>query len=57
MCAAIQRSLEAGIPLTDPAFYKDISEEKLSECLRGDDGVDCPMIKERVECLHRKGIL
>jgi len=52
MCAAINRTLEQGIPLTDPGFYGKITEEELEKYFIGDDNVSCPMIKQRVECLH-----
>ena len=55
MCAAINRTLDSGIPLTDPDFYGKISEEDLEKYLMGDDNVSCPMIKERVSCLHEIG--
>jgi hypothetical protein len=52
MCAAMNRNLDQGIPLTEPKFYGDITEDKLNEYLMGDDNIPCPMIKERVKCLH-----
>ena len=52
MCAAINRTLEEGIPLTDPEFYGKIAETDLDKYFIGDDNVSCPMIKQRVVCLH-----
>ena len=52
MCAAINRTLEEGIPLTDPEFYGKITETDLDKYFIGDDNVSCPMIKQRVDCLH-----
>ena len=54
MCAAINRTLEKGIPLTDPDFYGDVTAETLNEYLMGDGGIPCPMIEERVRCLKGK---
>jgi len=54
MCAAINRTLENGIALTDPKFYKEITKSQLDEYLMGDSSVPCPMIEERVKCLHGK---
>ena len=51
-CAAINRTLENGIALTDPKFYKEITKSQLNEYLMGDSSVPCPMIEERVKCLH-----
>ena len=53
-CAAINRTLENGIALTDPKFYKEITKSQLDEYLMGDSSVPCPMIEERVKCLHGK---
>ena len=52
MCAAINRTLEQGIPLTDPKHYGKINETDLDRYFMGDDNVSCPMIKQRVDCLH-----
>ena len=51
-CAATCRTLDAGIPLTTPSFYGVITEDQLSTFLIGDDEVECPLVKERVSCLH-----
>ena len=53
-CAAINRTLENGIALTDPKFYREITKSQLNEYLMGDSSVPCPMIEERVKCLHGK---
>ena len=52
MTAAISRTLDSGVALTSPDFYADITEEKLNGFLMGDQQVPCPLIKERVQCLH-----
>ena len=52
MCAAINRTLEKGVPLTDPKFYGKITEGDLNRYFMGDNDVPCPMIKQRVQCLH-----
>jgi len=54
-CAAINRSLDAGTSMTDPKFFKDISEKELGKLLMGDNGVDIPLLQKRVECLHEVG--
>ena len=51
-CAATCRTLDSGVPLTTPTYYAAITEEKLNSFLMGDDQVPCPLIKERVACLH-----
>jgi len=55
LCAAINRSLDAGVMLTKPEFYKNITEEKLNELLMGDGGIPIPLLQERVNCLHEVG--
>ena len=51
-CAAVCRTLDSGIPLTRPSFYSIITEDQLNAFLMGDHEVECPLIKERVSCLH-----
>lgn len=56
LCAAIKRALDEGIDITNPVLYSVISEEKLEHILRGDDpSTKCPLLGERVHCLHEVG--
>jgi len=55
MCAAINRSLDKGIPLTDPSYFVNITHELLGNHLVGDNGVPIPLLDKRVECLHEVG--
>lgn len=56
LCAAIKRALDEGIDITNPRLYSAISEEKLEHILRGDDpSTKCPLLSERVHCLHEVG--
>lgn len=52
MAAAINRTLDQGIPLTDAEFYANVKAEDLNKYLMGDDQVECPLIEKRVACLH-----
>ncbi len=52
LVAALGRTLDLDVPLTSPDFYGKISEEKLNEYLIGDNGVPCPLLKDRLRCLH-----
>merc|ERR1719347_2035062 len=54
-CAAMNRSLDAGVPLTDPKYFRDISSQDLGKLLMGDDGINIPLLDKRVECLHEVG--
>ena len=38
--------------MTNPEFFKDVTEEKLNDLLMGDNNVPCPMIKDRLKVLH-----
>ena len=51
--AATCRTLDSGVPLTTPSFYRNVTKQDLSSYLLGDDGVECPLIEERVACLHQ----
>lgn len=53
LCAAINRAMKEGIDVTNPTYYSNISQEQLEHILRSDDGLtQCPLISERVKCLH-----
>lgn len=56
LCAAIKRAIDEGIDITNPNYYVNIKLETLAKILRGDDGVTpCPLLEERVNCLHEVG--
>lgn len=56
LCAAISRAMDEGIDITNPVFYSTITEERLEHVLRGDDPeTKCPLMAERVACLHEVG--
>ena len=55
MCAAINRTLDKNVPLTDPKYFLNVDEATLGELLIGDDGVPIPLLSQRVECLHQVG--
>ena len=52
LVAATNRAIDAGIPLVKPTFYANIDEAKLDEILKGENGIPCPLVKERVHCLR-----
>ena len=51
LCAAINRTLDSGVKLTDPEVYGKLTESELDAYLMGDNGVPCPLIDLRIECL------
>ncbi|XP_055538145.1 queuosine salvage protein [Wyeomyia smithii] len=56
LCAAINRALEEGIDITNPAYYSKITLAELEKILRSDDGITkAPLLQERVQCLHEVG--
>jgi hypothetical protein len=54
MCAAINRSLDSGrAELIQPAFYQSVDRETLGDLLVGDQGVQIPLLDQRVSCLNQ----
>ena len=50
------RAIRNKIDITNPKYYVNITEAELSEILKSDDGLTpCPLLKERVQCLHEVG--
>ncbi|KAM4626163.1 queuosine 5'-phosphate N-glycosylase/hydrolase isoform 1-T2 [Discoglossus pictus] len=54
-CAAMNRALDEGIPITSASYYSTISLDQLKHVLRSDSGVPIPMIEERLQILHQTG--
>ncbi|KAL0979694.1 hypothetical protein UPYG_G00188340 [Umbra pygmaea] len=55
LCAAITRAMEEGIPITDPAYFSQISVEELGHVLRSDNNTFMPMLEERHQVLTEAG--
>ncbi|KAJ2823280.1 hypothetical protein GGI24_003717, partial [Coemansia furcata] len=56
LCAAVNRALAAGIPITDASFYASASDEVLAHVFRGDAGVEAmPLLGERIKVLREVG--
>lgn len=56
LCASINRAIQEGVDVTNPAFYENITVSDLEHILRSDDGITkCPLIEERVSILHDVG--
>lgn len=43
------------VDILNPNFYSVITEDQLKKVLRGDTKVECPLLTERVKCLHEVG--
>ncbi|XP_040296748.1 queuosine salvage protein-like [Bufo bufo] len=54
-CAAMNRALDEGIPLTTASYYSNITMDQLKHVLRSDSDYPIPMIEERLEILHQTG--
>lgn len=44
LCAAVNRALDAGIPITSPAFWRDADDEILEEIFRGEGIEPVPLL-------------
>jgi hypothetical protein len=53
MCAAVNRALDAGHrELIQPAYYQTVSRAVLADLLLGDQGMEIPLLDQRVACLQ-----
>ncbi|KAK3587552.1 hypothetical protein CHS0354_004839 [Potamilus streckersoni] len=55
LCAAINRALDEGIPVTNPNFYANVSKEQFAQIMRSDSECDIPLLEERLQILHETG--
>ncbi|KAJ2014462.1 hypothetical protein GGI14_004835 [Coemansia sp. S680] len=55
LCAAVNRALAAGIPITDAAYYAKASDEELADVFRGDSVESIPLLGERIGVLREVG--
>eukprot|EP00050_Salpingoeca_kvevrii_P021804 m.115809 g.115809 ORF g.115809 m.115809 type:complete len:341 (+) comp9486_c0_seq7:67-1089(+) len=55
LCAAINRALEEGIPITTPSFYASINDDTLAHIFRSATGTPAPMLAQRRANLHEAG--
>ncbi|XP_013086152.2 queuosine salvage protein-like isoform X2 [Biomphalaria glabrata] len=55
LCAAVNRALEEGYPITQPSFYATISEDVLKKIFRSDSGYNIPLLDRRLEVLLEAG--
>ena len=53
-CAAVSRAVEAGVPLYRPSLYSQLSETRLDELLRPEEG-RIPLCGERARILRETG--
>ena len=55
LCAAINRALDNGIPITDPRFYSEISEQQFRQIFLTDGENDMPLLLKRLDVLRESG--
>ncbi|XP_053480342.1 queuosine salvage protein [Ictalurus furcatus] len=55
LCAAITRAMDEGVPITDPAYFSQMSEADLARILQSDNDTPMPMLKERHQALTEAG--
>jgi hypothetical protein len=54
LCAAVNRAIDGGLSeLTQPSYFQSVEKEKLASLLKGDGGVDIPLLDQRVANLHQ----
>ncbi|OTF74014.1 DUF2419 domain containing protein [Euroglyphus maynei] len=57
LCAAIKRALNEKIPIINPEYYSHIGFQQLRYLFRTDNGIDIPMLNERVSILNENGAI
>lgn len=48
LCAAVNRALDAGIPITSPSFWREADDEMLWEIFRGEGVEPMPLLYRRL---------
>lgn len=54
-CAAVNRALDEGIPITKASYYSAMTMDQLRHVLRSDTDVSMPLMEERLRVLHESG--
>jgi len=55
LCAAVNRALQEGIPLTSAEYMKNVTLEQLKHIFRSENNRQIPMLDERVQVLRETG--
>ncbi|XP_037085253.1 queuosine salvage protein-like [Pollicipes pollicipes] len=55
LCAAVNRALDEGVPLTDPAYYSQLELGQLRQLLRSDTETEIPLLEERLQAATEAG--
>ena len=57
LCAAVNRAMKVGIPVTDAEFMSNCTLEQMETVLRSDTEGKIPLLKERVEAVNQAGTM
>ncbi|XP_017661804.1 PREDICTED: UPF0553 protein C9orf64 homolog [Lepidothrix coronata] len=57
LCAAVNRALDEGIPITSASYFATMTLEQLRHVFRSDTEVPIPLIEERHRVLNESGIV
>ncbi|XP_006008967.2 queuosine salvage protein isoform X1 [Latimeria chalumnae] len=57
LCAAFNRALDEGIPITSASYYATMTLEQLKHVLRSDTNVPMPLLEERHQVLTETGTI
>ncbi|XP_070558567.1 queuosine 5'-phosphate N-glycosylase/hydrolase-like [Ptychodera flava] len=55
LCAAVNRALDEGIPITTPSYYANITMDDFKHVFRSDSKNDFPLLEERYKHLRETG--
>ncbi|XP_057581056.1 Q-nucleotide N-glycosylase 1 isoform X1 [Hippopotamus amphibius kiboko] len=55
LCAAVNRALDEGIPITSASYYATVTLDEVRHILRSDTDVPMPLIEERQRILNETG--
>ncbi|XP_066113080.1 queuosine 5'-phosphate N-glycosylase/hydrolase isoform X2 [Saccopteryx bilineata] len=55
LCAAINRALDEGIPITSASYYATVTLDQVRHILRSDTEVPMPLLEERHQILNETG--
>ncbi|XP_013412543.1 queuosine salvage protein-like isoform X1 [Lingula anatina] len=55
LCAAINRAIDEGTPITDPNYYSKMTMDQLKHVMRSDSAQQMPLLEERLCVVHEAG--
>ncbi|CAI2169332.1 1410_t:CDS:10 [Funneliformis geosporum] len=58
LCAAINRAIDEGIPITTPSVYasaEDLNDYKIKYAFRSHTNEEIPLLQERIHCMRKAG--